>query len=306
MRPVLFHIPLYFFKIPIHSYGVMLALSLVVGWQITLSLCVKDGMQRKLMERCYVWTATAAVIGARLLYVFTNIDRVDSFWFIFRVWEGGMVAYGGFIGGFIGSTVFCRLKGIRLLAWADCAVPSLCTGLMITRIGCLLYGCDFGKPWESPWAIHFPAGSPAFNQQRVEGLLGPEATHSLGVHPTQLYESLNGLILLGLCFLVRRYRKFSGEVFVAWMMGYAVLRYFVETLRADEQRGNIGPLSTSQFIGVTTFAIGVALLAWLYSLYRRDPRAMRLWENGLAMVAAGAPSEPAPNPNARKRRRKKR
>ncbi|HZS38084.1 MAG TPA: prolipoprotein diacylglyceryl transferase [Polyangia bacterium] len=307
MRPVLFHIPLYFFKIPIHSYGVMLALSLVVGWQITLSLCVKDGMERKTMERCYVWTAAAAVAGSRLLYIFTNLDRIDSFWEIFKVWQGGLVAYGGFIGGFLGSTVYCRLKGIRLLAWADCAVPSLCTGLMITRIGCLLYGCDFGKVWDSKWAIHFPAGSPAFQQQRVEGLLGPNAITSLGVHPTQLYESLNGLILLGLCFLVRRVRTFSGQVFVAWMMGYAVLRYFVEVLRADEERGNIGPLSTSQFIGVTTFLIGAVLLVWLYSMYKRDPRAMRLWENGLAMAGPAVPDEkPAQNPNAAKRKRKKR
>src|SRR5262249_57993312 len=114
-------------------------------------------------------------------------------------------------------------------------------------------GWAFGRPCAGHGSIVSPAGSPAFNQQRVEGLLPPHATASLPVHPTQLYESLNGLILLGLVFLVRRYRRFSGEMFVAFTMGYAVLRYWVEILRADEQRGNIGPLSTSQFIGVATF-----------------------------------------------------
>ena len=159
---------------------------------------------------------------------------------MFKVWQGGLVAYGGFLGGFVGALVFCRVHRIRLLAWADCAVPSLCTGLMITRLGCLMYGCDFGKPFDGKWSIVFPAGSPAFNQQRVEGLLPPNAVHSLPVHPTQLYESLNGLILLCLVFLVRRYRKFSGEMFVAFTMGYAILRYYVENLRADEQRGSSG------------------------------------------------------------------
>src|SRR5205814_1809897 len=139
------------------------------------------------------------------------------------------------------------------------------------------------------------------------------ATRSLAVHPTQIYESLNGLILLGLVMLVRRYRKFSGEMFVAFTMGYAVLRYYVEVLRADEQRGNIGPLSTSQFIGVATFVAALALLGWLFARYRRHPQAMRLWENGLA--TAGGPSvaaasgavdaEPRPSANALKRRRKK-
>jgi phosphatidylglycerol:prolipoprotein diacylglycerol transferase len=308
MRPVLFHIPLHFINLPIYTYGVMLALSLVVGWYITLGLCERDGLDRETMGRCYVWTAVSAVIGARLLYVITNIDHFDSIIDVFKINQGGLVAYGGFLGGFFGSWFFCRWKGIRLLAWADCAVPSLCTGLMITRIGCLMYGCDFGKPFNGRWSIVFPSGSPAFLEQRRIGLLPPEATHSLPVHPTQLYESLNGLILLGLVFLVRRYRKFSGEMFVAFTMGYAVLRYWVEILRADEQRGNVGPLSTSQFIGVATFLAGAALLVALYNRYRKDPHAMKLWLDGQALVKA-APAvavEPAKaNPNAERRRRKK-
>ncbi len=305
MRPILFRLPLVGW--PIYAYGVMLGVSLVVGWYLTLSLCEKDGMVRKTMERCYVWTAGSAVVGSRLLYVFTNMNRFDSFWDIFKVNQGGLVAYGGFLGGFLGSLVYCRIHKVRLLAWADCAVPSLCTGLMITRLGCFMYGCDFGKPWNGSWAVHFPAGSPAFLQQRVEGLLPPEALQSLAVHPTQIYESLNGLVLLGLCMLVRRWRTFSGQVFVAFTMGYAVLRYFVEVLRADEERGAIGPLSTSQFIGVSTFAAGLILLGVLWLRYRSDPKAMRLWENGLALVGPAAPVEaPVENKNAARRRRKKR
>lgn len=304
MRPVLFYLPLH---LPLYTYGVMLALSLTVGWYLTLGLCVRDGMDRETMGSCYVWTAVSALIGARLLYVLTNLDRFDSLFDVIKVNQGGLVAYGGFLGGFIGSTVFCMVKRVRLLAWADCAVPSLCTGLMITRLGCLAYGCDFGKPWSGKWAITFPQGSPAFNQQRVEGLLPPEATHSLPVHPTQLYESLNGLVLLLLLLLVRRYRKFSGQMFVAFTMGYAVLRYYVENLRADEQRGSIGPLSTSQAIGVATFSAGALLLVWLYSRYRKDPESLRLWEGGRASITAAPVAAPAPavNPNAAKRRRKK-
>jgi phosphatidylglycerol---prolipoprotein diacylglyceryl transferase len=308
MRPVLFRIPLGFASLPLYSYGLMLALSLIAGWYLTLWLCERDGLDRKVMGQCYMWTAGAALAGSRLLYVFTNFDRFDNFLDVFKVWQGGLVAYGGFLGGFFGSLVFCRIHGIRLLAWADCAVPSLCTGLMITRLGCLMFGCDFGKPFDGKWSIVFPPGSPAYNQQRIEGLLPPGALHSLPVHPTQLYESLNGLVLLGLLMLVRRYRRFSGEMFVAFTMGYAVLRYWVEVLRADEQRGNIGPLSTSQFIGVATFAAGAALLVWLYSRYRRDPESMQLWIGGRGLVTAPAVAGVAPpraNSNAERRRRKK-
>jgi len=229
---------------------------------------------------------------------------------VLAIQKAGLVAYGGFLGGLVGSTIFCKWQKIRLLAWADCAVPSLCSGLAVTRIGCLLFGCDFGKPFDGKWAIQFPKGAPAWNQQLHEKLISADALKSLPVHPTQIYESLNGLILLGMLFLVRRYRKFSGEMFVAFFMGYAPLRYIVETLRADEQRGNIGPFSTSQFIGIVTFFAGAALLVYLYQQYRKDPPALRLWENGQAMVASPASSAAAaparPNPNAEKRRRKKR
>src|SRR6185369_16308249 len=135
---------------------------------------------------------------------------------LFKLNQGGLVAYGGFLGGFVGSVLFCHRRGISILAWADCAVPSLGLGLMITRVGCLLYGCDFGRPFDGPWAIHFPIGSPAFNQQRMQGMLVPYATQSLGVHPTQLYESALGFALLIAMLVVRRYRRFTGEAFVAF------------------------------------------------------------------------------------------
>ena len=117
-------------------------------------------------------------------------------------------------------------------------MPSLCSGLAVTRVGCLMFGCDFGKPFDGKWAIHFPKGAPAYNQQVHEKLLSPDALQSLAVHPTQLYESLNGILLLGLLFLVRKYRKFSGEMFIAFFMGYAPLcRLFSSRRCATTSRG---------------------------------------------------------------------
>ncbi len=268
MRPILFHLP---FHVPVYSYGVMLGLSFVVGWYFTLALCERDGMDPKQMGRCAILTIVGALLGARLLYIATNLGDFKNPEELFKLHHGGLVAYGGFLGGFAGSAIFCRLKKISLLAWADCAVPSLCTGLILTRIGCLLYGCDFGKSWDGPWAICFPPGSPAYNQQLTAGLLPSGAPVSLAVHPTQTYESIIGLLLLGLTFLVRRHRRFSGEVFVSFTLGYAVLRYLVETVRADSQRGSVGPFSTSQFVAVATFAAGLILLGWLVARRQKNP-----------------------------------
>ena len=132
--------------IPIYSYGVMLGLSLVVGWYLTLGLAERDGLPKETMANNYVVTAIAAVAGARVLYILTNLNEFDSFASLFAMRRGGLVAYGGFLGGLAGSYFFLRRHKIPLLPWADVAVPSLASGLMITRIGCYLFGCDFGQP----------------------------------------------------------------------------------------------------------------------------------------------------------------
>jgi phosphatidylglycerol:prolipoprotein diacylglycerol transferase len=91
--------------LPIYSYGVLLGSSLIVGWFLTLGLATRDGLPRETMANCYVITAIAALIGSRALYVLTNSGQFDTMadWFALR--RGGLVAYGGFIGGFIGCWI---------------------------------------------------------------------------------------------------------------------------------------------------------------------------------------------------------
>ena len=256
MHPVLFHL----FGVPIHSYGALLGLSLVVGWHLTLFHCVKGGLDPRRMSLGVLGTAIAALAGARLLYVVTNPERFHALGEVLAVRNGGLVAYGGFLGGFAFAVVFCRVQRVSLLKFADCAVPSLCVGLLLTRVGCFLNGCDFGAPTQAPWAVHFPVGSPAFLTQRSEGVLPHGAVESLAVHPTQLYEAAVGLILLG---AVSWRRRFSGQSLVVFTMGYALLRFLIETLRADGERGQVGLLSTSQFIAVLTFFSAAGLLVYL-------------------------------------------
>ena len=250
--------------LPLYSYGVMLGLSLVVGWYLTLTLAKKDGLPQETMANCYVVTALAAIVGARVLYVITNLDEFHSAADMFKVRLGGLVAYGGFLGGYLGSWAYLKAKGIRLLPWADVAVPSLASGLMITRIGCYLFGCDFGKrlPEGAPhwlqtlgtfphWAagtVESGDGSPAFIRHMEvfkEGPLHAELTRanaSLPVHPTQIYESLVGLFLLSLLLLQRRSQKFRGQIFFLFVFGYGYLRFLLEILRDDVERGEYGPV----------------------------------------------------------------
>ena len=265
MRPVLFELP--FLHLPVYGYGTMLWLSFVVGWFLSLRLGERAGLPRSRMEACFLVTALSALAGGRLLHVATNLEDFAGLADVVRISSGGMVAYGGFLGGLVGSIVFCRRARLPVLAWGDCAVPALCTGLALTRIGCLLNGCDFGAPWDGPWAVQFPPGSPAFREHVAQGLLPAGAATSLPVHPTQLYECLTGVVLFGLVARVRR-RRIPGESLAAFAVGYAVLRFLIEIWRADPRRGWVGPLSMSQFIALLTCAAGVALVL---RLPRRPP-----------------------------------
>jgi prolipoprotein diacylglyceryl transferase len=274
--------------VPIFAYGVMLGTSMVVGWFLALRLAQQDGIPTEQAQAIYMWTAVWAIIGARLLYVVTEWKEFASPVDIFLLNKGGLVAYGGFIGGFCASWYGCHKRKIHLLRWADVSAPSVVLGTAITRVGCLLYGCDYGRRTDLPWAIHFPPGSPAFQDHASQHLIDPSALASLGVHPTQIYETLAGLAIFSLLMVLRRVRKFSGEVFVGWVMGYGVLRSIIEIFRGDADRGAIGPLSTSQFIGIVSVAASSALFYVLLKKYRADPGGLRLWEQPLVVAAPAA------------------
>jgi phosphatidylglycerol:prolipoprotein diacylglycerol transferase len=251
-------------NIPIYSYGVMLGISLVIGWYLTLTLAERDGLPKETMANCYVITAVAAIAGSRVLYILTNLDEFHAFGDLFALRKGGLVAYGGFIGGFLGSWSYLSSKKIRLLPWADAAVPSLATGLLVTRIGCFLFGCDFGKrlPDGAPGFLktlgsfpHWPTGtlengdgSPAF-VRHLDLYRGTpleqqilSSNHSLPVHPTQIYESLVGLSLFALLLWQRKHLKFRGQMFFLFVFGYGFLRFCLEIIRDDVERGEYGPV----------------------------------------------------------------
>ncbi|HVJ90473.1 MAG TPA: prolipoprotein diacylglyceryl transferase family protein [Labilithrix sp.] len=276
-------------NLPIYSYGVMLGLSLVVGWYLTLTLAERDGLPKETMANCYVITALSAIFGSRVLYVVTNPDEFKQAADFFALRRGGLVAYGGFLGGFIGSWLYLRSHRIRLMPWADVAVPSLASGLLITRIGCYLFGCDFGKrlPEGAPAALKklgtFPhwaqgtldgsEGAPAFARHLdIVGRHSPAGAelmkmgHSYPVHPTQIYESLVGLGLLALLLWQRQHQRFRGQVFLLFAFAYGYLRFLIEILRDDSERGEFGPMmgehwliSSALLLMSIAFVFGISL-----------------------------------------------
>lgn len=286
MYPVLFTI--HSINLPIHSYGVMLGISLVAGWFLTLH-SGKSQLPLSQLKKMIVISAVCALLGARLLAILTTWHNLDWQHPLTLLLPGhtGLVAYGGFIGGFLGALAFHKKLNVSLSAFADAAAPSLALGLGITRIGCFLYGCDYGRPipetapvwlqktgirfpnWEvafhnAPGFSHHPAlqkGAPAFWHQVHMGIIPGDALVSFPVYPAQIIASLNGFILFALLVYLRKRCTFSGQLFLILVMYYGITRTLIEFIRGDSGRGIILSLTTSQWVGIITCLVA-AIWYW--------------------------------------------
>ena len=174
-----------------------------------------------------------------------------------KFYNGGLTYYGGFVAASI--TAYYLLRTDRFPFWkaADMAGMVVPIGLGFGRLGCLLAGCCFGKPWESSWAVHFPPNSPASEAQHLAKLLPSARTESLLVHPTQLYESAASFGIAAFLILYLHGRKrYDGQIFIAFVVAYAAVRFVLEFVRADDRGGFLG-LSTSQLLGLVLIGAGV-------------------------------------------------
>lgn len=176
-----------------------------------------------------------------------------------KFWSGGLTFYGGFIAAVVGAWWLFRRDRFPFWKGVDMSGMMVPIGLGFGRIGCFLAGCCFGKQAEIPWAVSFPAFSPASEAQAALGQLADKHLASHPVHPTQLYEAgvAFAIAAIGILFVHGR-KRYDGAVFVYFLASYGVARFILEIWRADE-RGGVWLLSTSQWIGLGMVAFAVGL-----------------------------------------------
>jgi phosphatidylglycerol:prolipoprotein diacylglycerol transferase len=196
------------------------------------------------------WDAAAGVCRAA--------ERDCFAWAAF--WSGGLAYYGGLIAAGAAGLWFLRREHFPVAKAADAAAIVIPIGLFFGRLGCFFGGCCFGTTSDHPFALSFPPYSAASEKQFRDGVLESKALASLPVHPAQLYEAIGCLAIAAVLGLWLHPRKrFDGQVLLAFLGLYALLRFALEYLR-DDDRGALLGLSTSQLIGVAILAGCVA--AW--------------------------------------------
>jgi len=244
---------------PVRWYGVMMACAFLAGlWTATRRARLAN-VHGDVIADVTMWLMGGSIIGARFVYVTTYWKQEfadQPFREVFMIQHGGLVYYGGFLGAAVGATIYLVWK--KLPAWKilDILAPSAALGNIFGRIGCLLNGCCYGRACDLPWAIHFPAD---------------HETHGAGVHPTQIYDALLNLVLyLTLAWLFRR-RKFDGQIFALYFIGYAICRSIAEIFRGDYPADHIhaGLLTSAQLLSVPILLGGLALYFWRRSEVKR-------------------------------------
>jgi phosphatidylglycerol:prolipoprotein diacylglycerol transferase len=257
MLPRLFEIGPFEF----HTYGLMLAIAFVVGIQLALAEGRRRGLDDWRLGTLALWILVWSIAGSRLVYVLTHLDsyRGGRWLEALAIWEGGLTMYGGLLAALVGSVLLVRHWRLPLGSVFDAFAPSVALGEGITRIGCFLNGCCFGRPCDLPWAVSFPSHSHA------GATYGPTP-----LHPTQLYLSAAGLAIFAILWLLRRRIVTPGRLFWVFLLLQCVARFTIDFFRYFEPGGETVSLAGLTLSLTQVWCLVLAFIA-LLGLVRRPP-----------------------------------
>jgi phosphatidylglycerol---prolipoprotein diacylglyceryl transferase len=251
----------------ITGYGLMMMVGfLMAGWVIQRQLA-----QRRLNEDYAADIVVAAVLGgilgAKLWYVALTQDLGAL------LSRGGLVWYGGFIGGWVAVIGISLAKKVPVRLTMDLCAPALAVGYALGRVGCFMVQDDYGGPTTLPWGMKFPQGLPASTAQNLNlqfGIPIPQGASNfdvLAVHPTQLYEVAAMLVVFALLWRLRHHRHGTGWLMGLYLTCAGIERFLIEFLRAKDDR----VLAGFTLAQATSVAVLLAGLILLVLLGRREP-----------------------------------
>ena len=269
MRQVLFTIPI-FGGVRVFGFGASIVVAFITATWLASWRAKREKLDPEVILDMAFWVVFSGMVGARLFYCYEYWGQeIKSVWDILQYWKGGIVFYGGIVGGSIAFLVYRKYRPFPLRPYMDVMAPSIAIGIFFGRIGCFLNGCCYGDACQLPWAVSFPKNSPPWQHHEFLQLIPRDALWSLPVHPTQIYAAIDGLVLLLLLSAYYPLRRRDGEVMGLLMITYPVTRFLVEFLRNDEGAFFAG-MTISQNISVALFAAALCYWTWLF----RQPKGL--------------------------------
>ena len=255
--------------LPIKTYGFCMALGFLAAWQVLSWLCRRTGRLVEPLSNLLMMVLFGGIVGARLEYVreFWGREFASDPLSVFKVWQGGLVFYGGLIFAIAVFLVWCRVRRERVAPIADLFVAVIPLAHAFGRVGCFFFGCCYGRESACACAVAFPRHSPAWTAQVGAGLIDSSAPASLPVLPTQLFEAAALLCLFAALMFVflRSWKRRPGFTTGCYLAGYACIRFCIEFLR-DDMRQRFGEVSIGQVVSIGLFVLGITFI--LVSLLR--------------------------------------
>ena len=219
-------------------YGICIGIGMLLGiWAVTKRAEATGQKGDDYIDIC-VWTMVIAIIGARIYYVIFAWDMYkDNPVSIFNIRQGGLAIYGGIIAGTITIVVISRIKKMRFPVIFDTVAIGVPIGQIIGRWGNFFNREAFGRYTDGLFAMQLPVSAvreKEITAEMWEHVVELNGISFIQVHPTFLYEGMWNCLVLLLLFLMRNRTKFSGELFLLYLAGYSLGRFFIETLRTDQ------------------------------------------------------------------------
>jgi phosphatidylglycerol---prolipoprotein diacylglyceryl transferase len=245
MHPVLLKLG----NISVYTYGFFIAVGFIVGILLAKREAERRGIDPEVIMDLAFYIIIAAIVGSRLFYVFTTPDVfLENPLEILKIWNGGLVFYGGFILALITAVFYVYRWKLNVWQVADVIAPSIALGQFFGRIGCFSAGCCYGKICAMPWAVIFQAPNSL-------------APTGIPLHPTQLYHALGNLTIFSILWVYRKKTRFAGQLFWTYVSLYGAVRAVLEIFR-DDFRGVVFSdlFSISQVIGILMVVLGFAMM----------------------------------------------
>ena len=234
--------------LPLHAYGLMLAIGVVVAVRLAEPRAVARGFEPGLIGDIALKVVIGGVIGARVYHLFTGYDWSKGFLGIFKIWEGGLSIWGAVLGGMIPLVWIARRRRLDAVLLMDAIGPCVAVAQAIGRWGNWFNQELFGRPTNLPWALEIDAA------HRPAGY-----EHYATFHPTFLYESIWCLcIFFVITALERRGRMRRGQSVSLYVAMYCFERFFMELLRIDDATKLFG-MRFNALLSAVLFVVGAVL-----------------------------------------------
>jgi phosphatidylglycerol:prolipoprotein diacylglycerol transferase len=231
----------------IHTYGVLVAIGFVVGLTVAARRARREGIDPECVTDLGVWLIVSGMLGGKLFHIIFFWNDFLYGWRIqgVRSLREGFVFYGGFIVASLTAIAYARVKRLSFAKLADVFAPSVALGHAFGRMGCFFNGCCYGKPCSLPWAVRFPS---------------PHIMKGIPVHPTEIYEALGNLAIFAGLSALYRHKRFDGQIWWLYVIGYGVLRFIVEFFRGDYETHYFGMLTLGHLIALAMIAVGTVAM----------------------------------------------